>query len=339
MLIIIHGQKQRIINFAENAPKTGKKKALRHSARHDDSSAVRENLVMASEGLGAYVYGLFSDIRAQTRCRSLSLYVISGENSMTRLFEYRDNSFIKTDSPHFDVIDLNSGLGRELSLGTTVILMEGKKAVLPLAARGRLMGTIHVLSDYSLEGSDIDAITTMTEPLLKKLADYLTLNTVMVNQDTGLFSETYFMMKYNETAGRSSARKKPFSLILLSLARDMKQLTEEQRKGVLKIITALLDEEITDDHFLCHYGTFIAVFLPESSEKVTRVTAEKIFKTLTRVRIALPSQDHLDLNPFMGWASSDMLTDPRGVLGQAHKNADRALVKDEANIQETPITV
>ncbi len=335
VLYIMHDKKDVITEYAEKTADEQNKKILRKNIVNEERSIIRESLSLASEGLSSYVYNLFSEIFNKFHTKSLSLYIKSSENTMAKLFEYRGNSFMKIDSPVFDTLDLTSGIGRELKNGTPIILMAGKKAVLPLIHNDSLLGTLHVTTEEHISGDELDTITLMSASVRKELGDYLVLNNVMIDQSTGIYSETYFTMKYNEIVNKSVSKKHHFSLILVSIARNIKHLIETDQKAVIKVIAPILDEEIKDDKLIGHYDRFIAVLLPESDAGRSRKAADRIFKALSRLRIKISEQEHLDIVPFIGVASSEMTDDPRHVLDTAHKNIDLALTRDDGNIQNS----
>ena len=85
----------------------------------------------------------------------------------------------------------------------------------------------------------------------------------------------------------------------------------------------------------CQYQNFIALVLPGIGYSKCKKAAEKVFKTLQRVRIKASSDENLDMEPFIGLSSSELTETPYQVLDAARNNIDLALTRDDGNIQDS----
>lgn len=340
MAFIIHSRQGSVVVVKDETPKTGHSTTtVNRTIDREERSVVRESISMVSEGLSAYVYDLFREISTALHPEELSLFVTGGRNTLIKLFEYRGNSFLKIDSPVFDAMDLDTDLGREMLSGTPIILLKGKKAVLPLIHEGSLLGTIHISAAGTLSGEEIDRVERMSRTVIKQLSEFMVLSNVMTDRASGMYSETYFKMKLNETERGMLKSKKHFSVILISIARNIRNLNEDEKNAVLKTIAPIVDDEIRENHMICRYGRFIAVLLPESGSIKTGKVARRIFRVLSELRVKMSDEEYLDITPFIGVASSDTAPEACNVLNVAQKNIDLALTREDGNIQDSRIKV
>ena len=336
VLFIIHQKKDIITDIRKKPVPQTKINIGKRKISDEDTSPAREQAAASSDSLGHYIYKLFREIDNTFNTNTVSLYISEGSEVMTKLYELKGSSFIKTESSRLDVIDLNNELGREIRKGTPLFLNKGCRAILPLVHNGSLMGAINILTDRGLTDSAIGSIQRSSTTVLKHVSDYLVLNNVMIDRATGLYSEAYFKMKFNEIAS-SAESKGEFSLLFISIARTTRNLTQSQKNEVIRMISPVLEEIVSHEHILCLYENFTALLLPGAGAQKARRISDKVFKTLQRVRIKITDDDYLDVVPFIGLASSEHCPSPHDVLESARENIDLALTRDDGNVQNSRV--
>ncbi|MCP4137783.1 MAG: hypothetical protein GY754_42875 [bacterium] len=285
----------------------------------------------AARSLNSYVYSLFQKIQTQYNPESISLYLKDGTDKLSKSYELKGKSFIKIDSSTFDIIDTSSDIGLELKKAATMIMEKGKKVIIPVIFNNDLIGVVSLTSGPELSGAHIKDIKSSIMSIAGNLSDFLVINDVMTDKTTGLYSKSYFDMKYNEQLKlfeTDPEKKTVFSLVFISLFNPDLELKPAQKNNVIKLTSPTLLEELKKDDYLCLYNDFLAAILPNTNSDQSIGMAEKLQLSLSRFRIKVQPDKILEIRPFFGIASSDRLKSGESMLDKAIHNLEYAMSRD-----------
>lgn len=293
----------------------------------NEEKASRELHNFATETLSQYVFDLFKFINTSYSPDIIALYVSRPDaGAMSKAYEMKGRSFIRIESPDFDTIDLHNEVGRELTGGSSLVLENGKKILLPVMLRNSLMGTVIIKRDMPFKGPDLGEIKSRFGEIARSLSEYIFFNDVAVEKDTGLYSPVYFNLKLREASSAHASTGAPYAVALLSLTRD------ESRAGDLPVIirgvTARLGTILREGDVACRMGDTIALLMANATIEESREICGQIVDTLKKMKIRAGGNVTLDVFPRIGLASSQQ-DDAHDVLESARKNIEFALSMEE----------
>lgn len=117
---------------------------------------------------------LFSIIYTIHSPESIALFTgAPGSPNMTQIFEQRGNVFIKIETPGAERIQVNNELGNELKNSASAVLDRGRKALVPVAHGGVLLGIVRIARDTAFKGMEIQDIKTRASSLGGALHAYI----------------------------------------------------------------------------------------------------------------------------------------------------------------------
>lgn len=280
---------------------------------------------IASETLKSAVYQTFKKIYDEYLPSRISLYIARTPGTLTKSFELKGRSFIKIDSQHFDSIDCDNELGRELRNATLIVTDQGTRIIIPLTSEGNLVGAIHVLREEAFDGNTIQKMRSEAAGLVRHIGDYLVVHSVILDRDTELYSKTYFKIKYGEELKLARSHGRRFSLIMIALSRDFAPLAAAQKSDIIKIVVPTLDGLIEGERSICSYDDFLGIILPGLDKNGAVILADRIEKALWRFTIKVSGDTNLQLTPAIGIASSDTIGMQDDMLATALQNLDNQL--------------
>jgi len=158
----------------------------------------KKNSSAYSDLLNRYVFELFREIYAAEKPLSISLFLKYDENKLSKTYELRGKSFIKIDSLDFEVILINNEIGKELKKSLPLILKNNTELLIPVTHENQLIAAARLLREKPFDGKDVNLLRQTLSEAAEKLNDYIVVNNVMIDKNTGLHSKTSFDMKYNE---------------------------------------------------------------------------------------------------------------------------------------------
>lgn len=274
-----------------------------------------------SESLQGYVFDFFSNIAANYSPESISLFVTGKESGMLeKLFELKGETFIKIDSAEFDRIDINNEIGEELKKSAIVVLDRSRKLLIPIIYRNSLLAAINMNRPNSFKGIEINEIKMQAGRIGKAISDYLLFNEVVVDNDTGLYSKTYFQMKYDELLNIYKSTGKNFSVILISIFDQETLLSGQEKTSIFKTISGHIITIVKDAAILCSYYDFIGLLIPETEKTETEDIGNKILAGLARMKVKIDKNRIIEIKPFAGLSSTDMTVEGGDPLQDAIKN-------------------
>ena len=270
-----------------------------------DRAVSRETSNVASDALSGYTHELFKKINKSYNTDSLSLYIFHPSGRLVKTMEYKGKAFLKIDSTSFDTIDVDNEAGRELRNGATMVLDDGRRIVIPLKYRDSFLGTVNIVRQRGLEGREIREIKSSIKGILKNIHDYIAVNDVMTDSDTGLHSKIYFNLKYNECMRSWKYKGKDFSIIVLLLFNKIVQIDLNEKNSVIKLVVPTISDIIKNDGFICRYEEYLAILLNDSNARRAKRNVREIRNSLMKYRIRINAESVVQIVPSIGMSSTD----------------------------------
>ena len=262
---------------------------------------------IASDTLNSYVYEFFKRIYSKYNPDTVSLYILSKPNILSKNYEFKGRSFIKIDSDTFDTMDINNQLGNELKNSQVIIIEHGTRVIFPLLNDKSLIGVINIKRERSFDGNEISVIRKETSQITRHIIDFMVVNNVIVDRETGLYSKTFFNIKYNELLKLSIDHDRDFSLVMILLSKSLANMNKEDRNLIFKIVSPAVSEQIKTDNYLCSFDNYIALLLPGVRANQADSLAEKLKEKLQKFRIKINPAKTLPVNPHLSVVSSDSI--------------------------------
>lgn len=281
----------------------------------DAAGAARHTSRVASESLVEFVHGQFITIHDLCNTQSISLYIAHGTGKLIKTMELMGNVFMKIDSLSFDTVDLDNDVGEALREGSTIILEDGRKLLLPMIYNGSFLGAVILIGKELFQGTVIQTVKEKTAGILKNLNDLLALNDVMIDSGSGLHSKTYFHFKYDESLKSWKNHGKHFSLIFIELFNKNVQIDDDDKNRIMKVIAPAIMDCVKNGCSMCRYDDCIALVLLEMNMRMAQGLATTIKSMLARYRIK-EGTTSIGLNPAINIASTDSAIGEMDILAR-----------------------
>ena len=299
----------------------------------EDRMKLRNKSDSSFEMLNSFVRELFSSINTTHSPDSISLYLKNEENKLTKSFEYRENSYIRIDSVSFDTIDLENEVGNELKKGTALVLDKSSKIIIPVLFEETLLGLLMIIREKSFSGNETNELKENINNKTLEISNYIVMNNVMTDRESGLLSKTSFELKLNEISAHKERYGTEFSIILIDPVGSRKDIPREKINSLIKTISPAISEFTGADDRIFFYNSIIAVTLNDTSAEKAYETAEKIKKTLSKYRIKVKENSFFYIDPYISVSSSEGSQDIHSVKQNAEKNLHEALLESRGNIR------
>ncbi len=304
----------------------------------NEDAASRELSNFASSSLGEYVFELFRQITAGYSPDLVSLYAMNRDaTAMAKSFEMKGRSFIKIESDDFDTIDIMTEVGDELKRGSTLVLDNGRKIMLPAMYRNALLGAIIVVRGIPFKGQEITEIKACLADIARYLSEFIFFNDVAVEPETGLYSRTYFNLKLREQKKALQSNGTPFSLLLLSFFGSDTNLQAEEFQAAVRGVAAKLAPALGEGDIICRVERDIAILLPGAGLDESIAIGERIGEMLQAARVRIDKKNSIALHPYIGLASSEKIDPNDDFLDTARRYLDLAKEREEGTVQYSRI--
>ena len=274
-------------------------------AARGDGEASRESSNVVSDTISGYIHNLFGTIHETYGTDSVALYLYHATGKLVKTMELKGSAFLRINSVSFDTIDTDTEAGGELKSGATMVLDGGSRVMVPLLYNNTFLGTVSIVRRQGLRGSDISEIKSGMAGILKNIHDFIMFNDVMTDAATGLHSEIYFNLKYNEYLQQWKHRKKDFSLLLIGLFQHNEQAGEIERNNVIRLVAPTISGLVKKDGFLCRYDDYCAVILHDLNARKTASLAGEIRSSLAKYRLKIGADTVISIKPVIGMSSTD----------------------------------
>jgi hypothetical protein len=268
----------------------------------------------ALEALNSRIFELFRKIHSALSPEYISLYIKKTKESMSKTYELKGKAFLKTDSAVIDRIELKDLAG--ISKPGAYISENGTMITVPLFDDNSLIGMIKIKLKGNAGTVNLEFIQNELKETAREIKEYLVINSVITDKNTGFYSTAYFNIKLNEEINRAIKSGLHFSLIITDIFRNT-DITDEQKKTVLKIIHPGIKEISGEKYGIFLIQNMIAAIMPGVSAEEAEKTKESLVKNISRYRIKLSENEIINLKPRTVLINSAETDDLKNILHKA----------------------
>ena len=328
---IIYIKKQK-----KNKPKT----ELTQDKRDINKTIIRENKTneitstssqSSTETLNKFVFNLFKKIHYDYNSKTISLFIKNTSDIFSKSYELKEKSFLRIDSKGFDVMDINTNNGDLLKNGKAI--QNNKEILIPIIFNELLISTIKIERDTEFSEIEIEKLIIDSSTVGEAINEFLILNNIMIDNDTKLFSQTYFKIKYDEIINEYKENKKELSIIYISILNKTKTIDSESISTIIKLTSQTIADNIDKINYIFRIDNNITILLPETSFLESMKFSEKIFSVLTKLKIKISKNNPYKIFPNIGLSSLSELNENEDLSSAATSNLETAQKRDTPNIQ------
>ncbi len=285
----------------------------------------------ATERLKSYVFELFSNISSSYAPDAISVYVMNRESTrMSKTFEMKGKSFITIDSPDLDVIHLQNDIGKELQRSSVLVLSNSMRLLIPIMYRNTLLGAVNIVRGVPFQGLEIKEIRSLFGTLAQFLSEYILYHDVVVDATTGLYTNFYFLLKYEELL-REVSHGGQFAVLAIALMRE--SLPQGVAIGdITRAIAKKLFDKIGKNSIASLYDDTLRIILPGADKDSALKIAQALLASLSGLAVKTES-GKIVLQPVIGLAATTMPGCAENPLEAARANVEYARTTDESNLE------
>ena len=170
------------------------------------------------------------------------------------------------------------------------------------------------------------------EDIARLLSEYILLNDVVVDRSTGLYSKTYFKLRYEEHKKLFLNKQINFAVILISVFSGNKNLMLDDNNILIREISSRIMESLSTNDILCRSDNLLSILMPDADKLKALSTAEKIRASLNEMEIRVEKSQYT-VHPFIGYASTEHIDDGEDLLDISAKSLEYAMTKSGSNMQ------
>ncbi|HOS38847.1 MAG TPA: GGDEF domain-containing protein [Spirochaetota bacterium] len=300
----------------------------RLAKNRENSPIYRDMRNAAAASLDAHVYEGFSAIAARTTPDAVSLYIARDRASrLEKRYELNGQAFLKVDSGSYEAIDVDNEIGEGLRNESLLMLDGGRRVIAPVLYRDALMGAVVILRQLPFSGAEIHDIRDEIVAMAKFINEYMLLNDVMVDRDTGVYSRAFLKLKYDELLNQPRGARVPLAVMAVKAINGTPEEGSEERRLLLQAVAERIYEHLRADDVLSAGDDFV-VLMKGAGAREAAAAEEGVLRALSNVRITIDKKSY-PLRPFTGIASiEEGSADP---LEDARRNLERAVAEATIN--------
>jgi hypothetical protein len=276
-------------------------------------AALTENKTAQKE-LNSRIFELFKKIHSTLSPEYISLYIKKTRESMSKTYELKGKAFLKIDSAVMDRIELKNLA--EITKPGAYISEKGTVITVPLFDDNSLTGLIKIKLKESTGKVNLEFLQNELRDTAREIKEYLIINSVITDKNTGFYSNAYFNIKLHEEINRAVKSGLHFSLIITDIFRNT-DITDEQKKIVLKIIHPGIKETSGEKYGIFLLQNMIAAIMPGAAAEEAEKTKESLVKNISRYRIKLSENEIISLRPRTVLINSAETEDVKNILNEA----------------------
>jgi len=269
---------------------------------------------IAVDTLNLRVLDLFKKIHGELGPESITLYIKKMEGKLSKSYELRDKTFLRIDSSLFDNIKI-SEISNMKKSGPHII-DDGKIFRLPLIDDESLIGLIEIRLRDSGQTLDIGKTYNEVKDIAKDIKEFLVINNIMIDRETGFYSSSYFKMKLSEQIYSAQKIGTNFRLLLVDVFQDI-DIDEKQKNTVLKIIYPVIKQSGDENIELFLYSGKIAIIITDHYLKKTESLEAAITKEISKFKIKLSREKTIRLKPVAAVLDSSEAENIKDILNEA----------------------
>ncbi len=309
-----------------------KKETLFDISRETVSSSIKNNTLNA---INTYIYELFIRISKRFSPESLALFTRINNTLFTKSHELRQNSFIAIESRTFDTFNLNDDVYRELEKSRIMIMDSSTKSIIPILNDNSLLGFIQLIRKDGLKKDEINDIKNELGVVAGHLSEYLVVNNIMIDSNTGLFSETYFRIKYNEALQLYRKNNTDFSIIIISIFHNNSIQDKSDQFSIIKTFAPAINERVPVESSLYLFKDYLTIVLPGTDEEKLKLLSGEIRRELSRFRIKLKNGETFKTEPLITFSSTDADTEIDDPVKYATLLMENLITTEKNNSMQT----
>ncbi len=263
----------------------------------------------AVNALNSRIFDLFKQIHKELKPESIALYIKKMEGRLSKSYELKEKTFLRIDSSLFDNIKI-SEIENVKRSGATII-DNGRVIRIPVIDDESLLGLIEIRLKDSATSLDLGKLQTDVKEISRDIKEFLVINNVIVDRETGFYSASYFNMKLSEQIYSAQKIGTGFFVLLIDIFRDV-NIDREQKNTVLKIIFPVIKKSAGETLELFLHNGKIAMILPETDQKEAESIELAVSKDISKFRIKLSDANTIRLKPvaaIMNSAEAENLKD------------------------------
>jgi hypothetical protein len=287
---------------------------------------------LANVSLDNYVSELFTFIKTQYNPDSLSLYVTDRNASrMTKKYEFKGHSLIRIESSNTEFIDIRNEMGDEMKNSSTIILDGSKKILVPIIYRASLLGAVCVIRQSGVRGAEILEVRSRFDEIARFLSEYIFINDVVVDPDTGFYSRSYFWLKYDEMKNLHKKAERDYSVMAISLTEEL-GLDDSMKKTLVRSAGDVISAILHEADIISYFDGMVNVLSPDMKPDEYLVKGEEMLEALKFINIAIGKDRNIELRPHIGIASTNSVSGDEDPLKNAQQNLGYAKTKNQPSI-------
>jgi GGDEF domain-containing protein len=292
--------------------------ARREGVEEQIRSRNEENRI-ARDALNQYVYSLFRSIYRRYAPENVSLYLKSSPAQLSKAYELRGKSFLKIDSSGFDTREIDHILENQLQGSSSVLLSGGKTLLIPVFHGNELTGLLEITGAAPFSGQDSTHIRQELEGISGQIHNFLIINEVMLDRETGLYTESAFTLRFHQLASRWEQNRRPFGCLIIRLF-DETPPSGKDYNTVVRLVAPVIEEKTGKGQPIYHYRGHLALLLEGESLRVIREKGPEIKRELSRFRITTGQDRVLKPTPSLGLAVTSEKLHPDNLVDRAEQD-------------------
>jgi len=299
--------------------------------RNRNEMARKENIKTeaASDSLNDRIFDLFKKIHRELKPESIALYIKKMEGRLSKSYELKEKSFLRIDSSLFDNIKISEI--ENIKRSGAHILEDGKVIRIPLIDDESLLGLIEIRLKDSVSALDLGKLHSEVKDTARDIREFLVINNVIVDRETGFYSPTYFNMKLAEQIYSAQKIGTDFFLILIDIFNGL-SITHEQKNTVLKIIYPVIKKSSGEAHELFLYRDRIAMIMSGVGLKEAEDMELAVAKDIAKFRIKLSHDTVIKIQPVVVVKNSKDSENVKEILAETMSVFDEGIVPEGAEI-------
>jgi len=248
----------------------------------------------ANEALNSRIFDLFKQLHKELKPESIALYIKKMEGRLSKSYELKEKTFLRIDSSLFDNIKISEI--ENIKRSGANIIENGKIIRIPLIDDESLLGLIEIRLKDSASALDLGKLQTDVKDTAKDIKEFLVINNVIVDRETGFYSSSYFNMKLSEQIYSAQKINTGFFLLLIDVFRDV-NIDKEQKNTVLKIIYPVIKKSAGETLELFLHSGKIGMILTAADMKEVENIELAVTKDISKFRIKLAPDHTIRLKP------------------------------------------
>jgi len=268
----------------------------------------------AVDTLNSRIFDLFKDIHKDLKPESISLYIKKMEGRLSKTYELKEKTFLRIDSSLFENIKISEI--ENVKRSGAHIIENGKIIRMPLIDDESLLGLIEIRLKDSSPTLDLGRLENEVQDISKDVKEFLVINNVIVDRETGFYSASYFNMKLSEQIYSAQKINTGFYLLLIDVFSNV-NIDKDQKNTVLKIIFPVIKRSSGETHELFLYNGKIGMILPGVSRKEAESIELDVSGDISKFRIKLSDENIIRLKPVSAIMDSGEAGNVKDILKEA----------------------